>query len=83
MLNSTVVLTFIAESADAGQRLDHFLQTRLKQYSRARLQSWIKGGRVLVNGCAARIPESMRIVDPELPASRSMAGAFSPSSPPP
>ena len=54
MLNSTVVQTFIAEPTDAGQRLDHFLQTRLKQYSRARLQSWIKDGRVRVNGHAAK-----------------------------
>jgi 23S rRNA pseudouridine1911/1915/1917 synthase len=54
MLDSTVALTFTAESADAGQRLDHFLQTRLKQYSRARLQTWIRDGRVLVNGTAGK-----------------------------
>lgn len=54
MLDSTVALTFTAESADAGQRLDHFLQTRLTQYSRARLQSWIRDGRVLVNGKAGK-----------------------------
>jgi 23S rRNA pseudouridine1911/1915/1917 synthase len=54
MLDSTVALTFTAESADAGQRLDHFLQTRLTQYSRARLQMWIRDGRVRVNGRAGK-----------------------------
>jgi hypothetical protein len=34
-----------------------------------------------VNGWAASIPESMRIVEPELPASRSRSGARRPSSP--
>ena len=37
----------------------------------------------LPNGCAARIPESMRMVEPELPASRSPAGGRSPSRPRP
>lgn len=36
--------------SDAGKRLDRFLQERLPQYSRSRLQEWIKAGRVLVNG---------------------------------
>ena len=44
-------MTFAGE---AGKRLDHFLQERLPQFSRSRLQSWIKEGRVLVNGAAAR-----------------------------
>jgi 23S rRNA pseudouridine1911/1915/1917 synthase len=36
-------------SADAsGQRLDLYLHQRLPEYSRARLQEWIKAGRVLV-----------------------------------
>ncbi|MBV8820116.1 MAG: hypothetical protein JO022_17260, partial [Acidobacteriaceae bacterium] len=34
---------------DAGKRLDHFLQERLPQFSRSRLQEWIKAGRVRVN----------------------------------
>src|SRR5262245_36241343 len=38
-----------AESKDAGKRLDHFLQERLPQFSRSRLQEWIKAGRVYVN----------------------------------
>src|SRR5258708_2371093 len=79
MLNSTVVQTFIAEPTDAGQRLDHFLQTRLKQYSRARLQSWIKDGRVLVNGHAAKASavlhggESIEVEPGDLPPLRATA----------
>jgi 23S rRNA pseudouridine1911/1915/1917 synthase len=38
-----------AEIADGGKRLDHFLQEHLKEFSRSRLQEWIKSGRVLVN----------------------------------
>ena len=34
-------------------------------------------------GCAARIPANMRMVEPELPASRSVAGGVSPSIPAP
>ena len=41
-------------TGEAGKRLDHFLQEHLPQFSRSRLQSWIKEGRVLVNGAAAK-----------------------------
>jgi len=39
-----------ATPADAGTRLDHYLQSRLPEYSRSRLQEWIKAGRVTVEG---------------------------------
>ncbi|PYT35879.1 MAG: RluA family pseudouridine synthase [Acidobacteria bacterium] len=39
---------------EAGKRLDLVLHQRFPQYSRARLQDWIKDGRVLVNGEARR-----------------------------
>jgi len=45
---------FTAGPKDAGQRLDHYLQARLAQYSRSRLQDWIKAGRVTVNAAAAK-----------------------------
>jgi 23S rRNA pseudouridine1911/1915/1917 synthase len=48
------VITLKTEPADVGKRLDHFLQDRLHDYSRSRLQSWIKGGSVLVNGASAK-----------------------------
>ena len=47
-------------TADAGQRLDHFLQSRMPGYSRARIQSWIKEGRVTVNGAAAKASRLLR-----------------------
>jgi 23S rRNA pseudouridine1911/1915/1917 synthase len=46
--------------ADAGKRLDHFLQERLSQYSRTRLQSWIKEGRVTVGGIRSRASHVLR-----------------------
>ena len=41
-------------TGEAGKRLDHFLQEQLTQYSRSRIQSWIKEGRVLVDGTPAK-----------------------------
>src|ERR1700674_2496325 len=40
-------------TGEPGKRLDHFLQEKLSEYSRSRIQSWIKEGRVRVNGSAA------------------------------
>jgi 23S rRNA pseudouridine1911/1915/1917 synthase len=48
------VITLKPESGDVGKRLDHFLQDRLHDYSRSRLQTWIRDGHVLVNGGAAK-----------------------------
>jgi len=44
----------------AGRRLDHYLQRQFPEYSRSRLQDWIKAGRVLVNGSAARTSHTLR-----------------------
>jgi 23S rRNA pseudouridine1911/1915/1917 synthase len=38
------------ETNDAGKRLDQLLHERLPQFSRSRLQEWIRGGRVQVDG---------------------------------
>ncbi len=43
-----------AGPGDAGKRLDHYLQEHLAAYSRARIQSWIKDGRVRVEGGPAK-----------------------------
>ncbi len=45
---------------DRGKRLDHFLHARLPEFSRARLQEWIKSGRVLVNGAQAKPSQVLR-----------------------
>jgi 23S rRNA pseudouridine1911/1915/1917 synthase len=55
-----VIQTLTVESADSGNRLDHFLQSRLGSYSRARLQAWIKDGRVLVDGASAKASQTLR-----------------------
>jgi 23S rRNA pseudouridine1911/1915/1917 synthase len=67
------VLLQIDES-DRGQRLDSVLHRRLPEYSRSRLQTWIREGRVQVDGMPARPSTVLRgaeriAVDPgELPA---------------
>jgi len=47
-----IMMRLEAESSDAGKRLDHFLQERLQEYSRSRLQDWIKQGLVRVDGAS-------------------------------
>jgi 23S rRNA pseudouridine1911/1915/1917 synthase len=49
-----------AEPEDAGKRLDQVVHERLAQYSRARIQQWIRGGRVLVNGHPGRPARTVR-----------------------
>lgn len=44
----------IAGAGDRGKRLDALLHERLPEYSRSRLQSWIRAGRVSVNGAPAK-----------------------------
>ena len=53
-------LSLTAAQTDARKRLDQFLHERLPSYSRARLQDWIKAGRVLVNGSARRASYAVR-----------------------
>ena len=47
-------MIFTVGPRDAGKRLDHYLQEQLPQYSRSRLQDWIRAGRVIVNSAAAK-----------------------------
>ncbi len=42
------------EPADAGKRLDSLLRDKLPEFSRSRLQFWIKEDRVLINGAPAK-----------------------------
>lgn len=64
---------FVAVGDAVGQRLDLYLQQQLPQYSRSRLQQWIKDGRVRVNGATQRPSYTLRSgdridVDPADPA---------------
>lgn len=51
---------FSVDPADAGKRLDHFLHEHLPEYSRSRLQDWIKAGCVLVDGVPGRASSLVR-----------------------
>jgi 23S rRNA pseudouridine1911/1915/1917 synthase len=53
-----VILT--PDVQDSGKRLDAFLHERLPDFSRSRLQSWIKADRVLVDGRAVRSSYALR-----------------------
>ncbi len=52
-----------AAPQDAGKRLDHVLREQLPEFSRARLQDWIRQGRVLVNGQPGRPSRVLRAGD--------------------
>jgi 23S rRNA pseudouridine1911/1915/1917 synthase len=43
-----------------GQRLDVFIHTQFPQFSRARIQDWIKSGRVLVEGAPQKASYALR-----------------------
>ncbi|HLH02617.1 MAG TPA: RluA family pseudouridine synthase [Bryobacteraceae bacterium] len=49
-----------AEARDAGKRLDSFLHERLPEFSRSRLQSWIKEGRVRIADETVRASQILR-----------------------
>ena len=53
-------MIFRVESSDAGQRLDNWLSARLPDYSRSRIQDWIKRGHVRVNGSTSRPSHTLR-----------------------
>ncbi|HEY4088388.1 MAG TPA: RluA family pseudouridine synthase [Bryobacteraceae bacterium] len=46
--------------ADRGKRLDNLLRERLPEYSRARLQTWIRDVRVTVEGQSVRASHTLR-----------------------
>jgi 23S rRNA pseudouridine1911/1915/1917 synthase len=53
----------VAEETVAGQRLDVFLQRRLPEFSRSRIQTWIKQGLVTVHGNPAKVSQVLRAGD--------------------
>ncbi|MEZ5400536.1 MAG: RluA family pseudouridine synthase [Bryobacteraceae bacterium] len=64
---------FTATAEDAGQRLDHVVQRHMPEHSRARLQEWIKAGRVTVDGRNEKASHAVRAgsaiaVEPAAPA---------------
>ncbi len=53
-------MIFEASAADAGQRLDLFVQQQLSRFSRSRIQEWIKADRVLVGGKPQKASYTLR-----------------------
>lgn len=53
-------MTLVAGPEDAGKRLDAFLHGRLPEFSRSRLQSWIKQNLVLLEGKPTRSSTLLR-----------------------
>jgi len=53
-------VVFQVASRDAGQRLDNWLNARLPDTSRSRIQDWIKRGHVRVNGAESRPSYTLR-----------------------
>ncbi len=49
-----------AGEPDRGKRLDALLHERLPEYSRSRLQSWIRAGRVQLNGVTGKPSSTIR-----------------------
>ena len=52
-----------SEPHDAGKRLDQLIHERLGQFSRSRIQEWIREGLVLVNGQIQRASHAVRSGD--------------------
>jgi len=51
---------FHVDDTEKGQRLDHYLQEKLPEFSRSRVQEWIKAGRVLVAGVVPKAALSLK-----------------------
>ncbi len=54
-------MTFEVAAADEGQRLDRFLVEQMPETSRARIQEWIRGARVAVDGRAAKASVKLKV----------------------
>ena len=72
-------MNLTADASDAGKRLDAFLHERLPEFSRSRLQSWIKDDKVLIAGRQARPSylmrggETVEVEPADLPALKAVA----------
>jgi 23S rRNA pseudouridine1911/1915/1917 synthase len=56
-------MRFSAGASDAGKRLDQFVHDQLPEFSRSRIQEWIKAGLVQVNGQKQRPSYAVRSGD--------------------
>jgi len=76
------VLHFAAQSNDTGKRLDQMVHDRLPEFSRSRIQDWIRQGRIEVDGQPRRPSyvirgrESIRVTPAEPPPLRASPEAI-------
>src|SRR5687767_9303323 len=74
-----MLITVHVNESDGGKRLDQFLQEKLPEYSRSRLQEWIRSGLVHVNSVLQkpsfilRGGESVEVEPGELPSLKAFA----------
>jgi 23S rRNA pseudouridine1911/1915/1917 synthase len=54
---------FLADPSDAGKRLDRLVHERMPEFSRSRIQEWIRTGHVIVNGGPERASHVVRAGD--------------------
>jgi len=55
-----LVLAFKAHASDTGKRVDLFLQERLPEHSRSRIQQWIRDGRARIGGMPVKASLRLR-----------------------
>jgi len=60
MMSESEILQLVIPPHLAGQRLDQALAELIPDYSRARLQQWIKAGKVTINGDSCRPRDKLR-----------------------
>lgn len=53
-------MEFHVDDTEKGQRLDHYLQEKLPEFSRSRVQEWIKAGRILIAGVVPKASFSLK-----------------------
>jgi 23S rRNA pseudouridine1911/1915/1917 synthase len=51
------------DEADAGKRIDRYLGEKLENASRTRIQKWMEGGAVLINGESVRKSQALNLGD--------------------
>ncbi|MGV6858827.1 MAG: 23S rRNA pseudouridine(1911/1915/1917) synthase RluD [bacterium] len=59
-MDSSLNKTFEVSPVDAGRRLDQILAESFPEFSRSRLQAWVKSGQVTVNGDSCKSKDKMR-----------------------
>lgn len=62
-MSQIIEADFVVPLEHSGMRLDQVISECMPEYSRSRLQQWIKQGKITVNGQASRSKEKVKIND--------------------